>query len=531
MKVVPIVQANPAAIILGILVVRAVLWAISESNKRGGNGGAGELTSPTARRNPGETSQGSVEFNPSTPVQLAMIAVRTVLVLVSLVFLVTGSLEASDWLVRLACQCIGVGLLVPCFPTLILDNVLIPLGLSRSAWFTARLLIPLGVSGERLAGAIWFGARALCRQDNPDIRVVDQWDSQLRARAIGVGPVAICAAGLLADLRNDRVSARVFLMELNERPWRPMRGLRSLQGTGTDWLVADAAARGDWASVLRWGGRGGKATRWGKLLGAVAARLLGQPHSPSNANLWMRWAIAPGRRRNLSLLRRALAVPRGVSPRAPQLPEKPPILALIEQISSPRSPRPVAMCQLADQAEQWLVDPALRAHLERRGLGLGARAGADAAIDQLRVDLQPLLGVLVGRMGSLPHPDDLPAPLVAARQQRIDELYEQIEGRLRDINQRCENLQALLPLEEWRVWAELRDCLNALLLLHPDAAPSLAAKLWPVLLNFGVWLYNERNEKLLASSLWKWELELNDPLGMEARTTLLRKNLRVAGEL
>src|SRR5690349_23013673 len=77
-----------------------------------------------------------------------------------------------------------------------------------------------------------------------------------------------------------------------------------------EWLVADAASRGAWAEVELRGRSPHRRSRATRLLGDVAARLIGYPPVPSDAALLLRWLIAPGRLRTWALVRRALEQPR-----------------------------------------------------------------------------------------------------------------------------------------------------------------------------------------------------------------------------
>jgi hypothetical protein len=81
-----------------------------------------------------------------------------------------------------------------------------------------------------------------------------------------------------------------------------------------EWLVADAAERGDWAGVMRLGVRPDVASPQTRFLAFAAARvrrelLIDEPSATDLGLRWLWWRSAD-RRRNRPLLQQALASPR-----------------------------------------------------------------------------------------------------------------------------------------------------------------------------------------------------------------------------
>src|SRR5262249_44496754 len=102
--------------------------------------------------------------------------------------------------------------------------------------------------------------------------------------------------------------------------------------TAQDWLVMDAARRGDWFAVVRYATRDGKTSRWSRAVGAIAQTIEGAGARPPKWRLCLLWLIAPHRLRLLPLLRRALTA----SVREPE-----------PDIAPPRD-LPAALAQLAE---------------------------------------------------------------------------------------------------------------------------------------------------------------------------------------
>jgi hypothetical protein len=191
---------------------------------------------------------------------------------------------------------IGKALLVPAFillftPSFVLRQVVVPLGLPRVAYWTARWLGPIKVMKESSAGAAVYGALALARRPS-SLKTLDWLELKVNL-ARSVRGAGVVAAGLLAALRGDRDRARgLFLIaDAMQRKHIP----RCVRVVARDWLVADAARIGNWTEVARLGRRGKGSLRWSYALARMAERLAGDPRGCWNWQLWLWWIIAPRR--------------------------------------------------------------------------------------------------------------------------------------------------------------------------------------------------------------------------------------------
>lgn len=189
------------------------------------------------------------------------------------------------------------------FPWPIARYVLIPLGQVRLAyWLTYTS--DFTFRGDREGGAAVAGAWALARQRVRDGADTNWMIGKLAVAAPLRGAGAFASCLLLAAL--DDLEGAHALIEGVVRQGGPTCR-RSVRRLACGWLSASSAGRGDWATVAELGrtlGQGGRAA-W--LLSGVAQVLLREPAAPGRVALWLRWMLAPRRRRTLSLLRRALA--------------------------------------------------------------------------------------------------------------------------------------------------------------------------------------------------------------------------------
>lgn len=110
---------------------------------------------------------------------------------------------------------------------------------------------------------------------------------------------AVATLGFIAITRGERSRGRDLLASVSGLP----RASRPARDFATRWLVADAARRGDWASLLVLGET--FTTPLTRFAHAVAARFLHA--SPTNRQLWGLWFRCPARIATYPLLQRALA--------------------------------------------------------------------------------------------------------------------------------------------------------------------------------------------------------------------------------
>ena len=427
-----------------------------------------------------------------------------------------------------ACPILAL-LAVPMLPSLVLERVLVPLRLPRAAYYFALCSPPVRYSREIRGGAVFFGALAALRSPKEDPGTV-RWLEDRLQRARTVREVTVTAAGLLAALRGKLDAARLLLGAVDASTHsKPPRAVRA---AARSWLVADAARSGDWPRVAELGRRPYSYLRWPHAMSVCAERLLRLPTALGDGWLWLYWALAPGRRATLPVLRRALATPFGEP--LPALDpdefedegEDAPLATALRRharcLASPRDAR------LADAAVAWDAvrgAPYVKALLERRAMGLGATQAADAALGRLIDTAETDLAVHAKEMtSSSPSPSvTLEGAIARARRHDLDEI-EAMAAALRD---RANRRAAIHPIEEWAAWASLRErCERVSRRGGPVTRRAVFGVVYGPACNWAVWLFNERLEKLLAHQVFRWLL-FEAQLTEDARAfDLLERNVR-----
>ncbi|WP_437732617.1 hypothetical protein [Sorangium sp. So ce1335] len=418
-------------------------------------------------------------------------------------------------------------------PWLAARHVFIPLGLPRAAYAAARRSLFAWPADPR-GGAALAAAWALCRARRPD-PAAEAWLGDLlegtgQRRGAGRGgdggPAAagteplrgagIAAGAMLAAYRGDIEGARALFESvacLDERAC-PREARRIAAG----WLAAEAAARGDWAAVVeRAADGGGRATA---LLGAAAARLLGDVSAPGAVALWLRWLAAPRRRATLPLLRRALAAGDGAPRPEPEEPEpragkvaegdlwSRAVLLHATLLLRPRGK--VSGDDLRRLGGAWdaaLEDERAQAELRERALSLGA-SGAQAALGPLaRAVEEDLAAALRAARVPLAEWDDLGATIGRTRRRLRDELLSEVEIACDALRRRVDEKRELPALAEWREWTALRAQYEAAAELAGTEFRRLAfPKLHADVCHAAVWLFNTRKERAIGNAMFRWLL-------------------------
>ncbi|HEY0132831.1 MAG TPA: hypothetical protein VGB85_02090, partial [Nannocystis sp.] len=363
----------------------------------------------------------------------------------------------------------------------------------------------------------------------------------------GIGAAGVVAAGLIAASRGQRDAARDLMN--NAAGFEAESAPRAARVVANEWLVADAAARGDWPTVMRLGVRRDVASAQTRFLAFVAARIRREAliDEPSATDLGLRWLWwwAPGRRRTRALLLQALAIPRVLHPRRPA-PKPEPVVAPLDPaeyagdplahaqalhalwVTASEPERSLTPTHLAELCAAWDVafaGPAL-ARLATRSLALGTVTPADAALAQIRRTVSEELAALARRAG---------VPLTVLGDAGIGadaafllrgELLGEVEQRSHALRQRTQQKRGLPAVEEMREWNALRRAYEqaALLgglevrrLMFPDIHLNVC--------NYAVWLWNERKEYAMSTPLFRWLLAEAEAVGDEEAIALQRKNV------
>ena len=413
------------------------------------------------------------------------------------------------------------------FPRLTLKVVVVPLGRPRFAYHFARFFLPYTYADEPRGAPAFFAALAAVRAPVVATRDLDWLDARLELEK-KMRASSVAAAGLLAAARGKPATARRLFESIDGISSRVVpRGVRRVART---WLVADAARRGDWSRVARLG----RASyfRWPHAVASMARRLSREPNAPSNAFLWMVWALAPHRLATRSLLRRALDTPRlarpapdAGEPRAESAPEEALSMALTAHAAALVRPTKPALVRASRAWESAAAAASTTALLSRRVLSAGASLSADTVMARVlataREDLSANAAHLAPRHGE--------GPLflaIGAEARRRD--LEELELAVSLLAERAKGKGSLHVLNEWMEWARIRSLCER---VHPggdaEAQRTVFAILHPAVVNYGAWLFNRRSEKLLANTIFRWLLVQAKGVADAETLALLKRNVKV----
>jgi hypothetical protein len=423
-----------------------------------------------------------------------------------------------------------VAVLVLLFPWPITRFFLIPLGCWRAAWHFAQLSGWVW-RGDVPGGQLVAGAWAVLRKQVPD-PVAIAWLCQRRDDLEPLEAPGVLGSALLADALGDRSAARRLMrivadFDDDHRP--PLS-----RYLANEWLTADAADRGAWAEVELRGRSPHRRSRTTRLLGHIAARLIGYPPVPSDAMLIAQWLIAGGRLRTLPLLRRALRVPPAEAVPETRRPLAAPEVALdsaallvahSEAVASGK----IAADRLVSLARSWdrlLGDPQLRDRTARRALAL--RAGdPDQVIDRLGRQVEADLSALA-LAAAIPFAlleSDCSSLRRVARELRhalLDELAAACEA----LDARVRARKPLAPLDELREFMAVREQYEQVCELGGGELTRVAfSQIHDPLCNLAVWLWDERGETAIAQAMFRWLGHEAVMAGDEEAAELQRRNV------
>jgi hypothetical protein len=391
-------------------------------------------------------------------------------------------------------------------PSLVLKNVVVPLGWPRLAYWAARCCCPMAVVNEYGAGAAVYGALALART-SPTPQSID-WLADKIEQSKEQRGAALVATALLAALRGDRRQARSLLLVADalHRLAIPA-GARVI---ARDWLVVDAARIGNWPEIIRLDRFGSRpATRWSYALARIGERLSGDPRGCYDWQLCVYWAVAPYRRASWPLLRRALAVRRVTKPAeveppaaAPTLPQALGHLARVLDYAFPHDGASFAAAVRAVDAA--LDDPATHTFADQRLRALGTNGEAAAVISGLRMRLVDSLVPVIEESPRLARAENRGSTLDQAVERVRLRLFRDVEAQCKDYDERRNRQGYTKPLVEWETWAVLRDAADRLLQLAPDSEIALFRAMYVSVCNFAVYQHNTYRRLPLAHDMYSW---------------------------
>ena len=421
-----------------------------------------------------------------------------------------ASCAASAWgHTSLSLLVLALGILA-LMPTLFLNCVVVPLGLPRIAYWYSRCAWPNGFGGEFRLGAVYYSALALARKGANAERVA--WLRQRLSVESSAHVAYDMTLGLLLALSGDAATARRIFAAFDDDHKR--LGMWCFRRAARDWLVMDAARRGDWPEVIARGRRGADSYRWSYAVARIAERLDRHPQAPGNRQLWALWLCAPRRLKLLPFVRRAIAVPWTAE----------------EDDSSPPFPKDLAgaLSNLAGMLMQtartgmepareeflstvrWvnirLESPLLHNQIQQRlqALGSFSPSGADVAVNSFREQFAALITPLIEQS---PHlvTGERERPVIKEVIGKIrQDAFQDIEARCRDYVNRTANEISFDIEEEWKAWEKLRAIADRLLIIAPDAEDTLFREVYAPICNFGVFQHNAESRHRLAYDMFLW---------------------------
>lgn len=428
-------------------------------------------------------------------------------------------------------------LLVVLFPWPITRMILIPLGMPRAAYYVARLS-DLWWRGDRSGGAALAAAWALLRQPTHREKAAAWIELKLQKSEKRLMGGAIVAHGLIAAARGDLEAARAVLESVTVMAPRAVRAIA--RDVALEWLIADAAALGDWKRVSELGER--PVTRTVRLMGGVADRLLRNPEAPANARLYWRWLVAPRRRWTRAVVLRAVATPYeprertwahsdGPGPVVSPPPEGADALtgALWQHAELLRRPAArLSQEELVALGRAWdaaLADAGLREQLLARAVALGV-PGIDGALTKLRAAAEADVGAAAEaagiRLGELNEPGEL---LGRAAYLEKERMLSELELAASSLARRTEERRELPPLDEWREWLGIRKLYERAAAGGLDARRLAYSAIHHEVCELAVWLFNIREEKPIANAMFRWLLAEAERVGATESARVNRNNV------
>ncbi len=396
---------------------------------------------------------------------------------------------------------LGLGAFYLLFPAWIARSVFAPLGFVRLAYFTAWLS-RVEWRRDKPGGPALIAAWSLVQQDKPWPSTLAWVERRLSSSKKALQGSGVVAFGLLEAARGRHEQAREWLDSV--LMFDPRVAPPQVRVVAAEWLATDAAARGDWKRVKaisenrKWPGSSTLT-----LLGALAGRMLGEA-MPTNAGLWFWWLLAPRRWWTRGFVKQATAqtVKRTLAEKA--LPAPPETLDAVGRATfltlALQGHETPAASSVVEVARAWeaALGTELRSKLFMRATLVGG-GEPDAAVEEVRELVEKALGPLLPSKLSGVH-GELPNLLHSAADARNDVVYAELEERMARMDSRKVSNKELPPLEEWREVLALR----ALYKQSCEGDHALAhSVIRDKLVNFGVWLYNQREEKPVANAIFR----------------------------
>ncbi|MCC6996372.1 MAG: hypothetical protein IT370_17305 [Deltaproteobacteria bacterium] len=414
----------------------------------------------------------------------------------------------------------------------VLHGWIVRRGWVRLAMASATLRVVRG--GQDGDGVIALaGARALLRQRVPSEADAGLVEARL-ARQRSPRGAGLAAHGLLLAARGDREGARVLLASVATLAPAvcPAAALR----LSREWLIGDAAERGDWAALaamatsMATSMSSEDVSARAALLLLLGQRLTGAEGAPDDATLARAQRRAYGLRRTpaalVVLLTRARLVEPGSAPASVSgdLPEPAAAPVPADDLVGEATHRHVTLLACKGAAPRlvgdavrragraWDVareDGRLEATLESRGAQLGALPGAGSSAARTLVEQ---IAADIAEIAASGLDIEVPGELGPTARRGLHLLRErtlsEVEQAARALHRRAEARRPLAPLDEWREWLALeRAYLGAMARVGGGAAGDEVRRvLWPEVASAGsslaCWLWNDRSLRAFAQAIF-----------------------------
>ncbi len=498
-------------------IVLAVALAVRAVNARSGNGPPAAVV-PTSR---GTTSVWSDPHLGGT-VGLQFLLWLAFIPAVILSFDVNGGVAPVAVAVSLL-------LSVPLFPWWWTRNVFVPRGLPRLAYF-ASMLSRVTWRRDKPGGPLLAAAWALSRQRVPSAKLVAKYEARLEKQFDALHASSVVAKGLFAAMAGKRDEARrwmesVFLFD-------PRIAIRPVRRLATEWLLADASARGEWRRVVTLASS--RQAPWSPMLALarlLARRQLGESVAPWR--LWLGWVAAPRRLRTFRFVRqtaRKEIAPKAAveAPVAAASSADPLRAALSAQWAAVGATTPAKLLEAARTWEAVLADGSLRQRCTARVVDLGG-VDSGAAADELGAAVRDFFTPHAQACREARPHEPLPEVLSAALSSRRDALFSELEERMDRLTTRKGQNRIYPMIEEWREVLALRSVYLELCAVSTFAERPLAHGIISnELVNYGAWLFNQHKEKPVANAIFRM-LELEAVSVGDAKSAELNRENAACG--
>jgi hypothetical protein len=401
---------------------------------------------------------------------------------------------------------------VVCFPGLIIDLIIIPLGAYRIAYWIAVTFRPLNFLKGKYAGGVFYGALALARQKY-SVADVDWLSMRFDLGTTALEKQKEIAMALLAVLNHDRLTARVLFQFIDESG--ASYGSRRIRRIARDWLVADAARHGDWDKVIFIGERGMASQRWSYAVARIGERLIRRPTALNNWQLWLLWLLAPRRKMLKPLLMRALSTTRSTRSRSytqtltKKLPE---VLTKLNDIffvistEHASNATQARFLNIINSIDYILETTDLNAHISQRvqTINTTPNVSAEMIVLMLKEHLVELIMPAIKQFPQLAQNISDASFLSRPIEKMRHGLFEDIEVRSNDYKNRTFTQTHITLFSEWQTWAQFREVADRIMLISPSSQDALFKIIFPPVCNFSVFQYDILKRNTLAHEMCTW---------------------------